>query len=80
MRTPAGCDEAEGTRTPLSPKGAGDSGLQPVRGPSVGRTPLSSRRSTSIASRSPAQRLASAASGSCNSDSDRNVARASLPE
>jgi hypothetical protein len=32
-----------------------------------------------MASRSPAQGLASAASGSCNSDSDRNVARAIFP-
>src|SRR6266700_3015689 len=37
----------------------------------VGRTRLSSRRNTSTASRSPAQRLTSAGSASCNSSSVR---------
>lgn len=43
----------------------------------LGRTRLSSRRNTSIPSRSPAQRLAKAASASCDSASDRNVASVS---
>ena len=50
---------------------------QVARGTTVGLTRRSRRRSTSIASRSPAQRLASAASASWDSANDRNVASVS---
>ena len=48
-----------------------------ARGTLVGRTLLNSRRSTSTASRSPARRLANAASASCDSANEQNVASVS---
>ena len=78
VRTPARCDEAEDGRRPPEPSPKQPAAPASARARTrVGLTRLKNRRNTTSASGSPAQRLANAASASCDSANERYVASVS---